>query len=202
MQLCSRLRVRLRRSSLGRVVSAMVVAGGVCVALGGCGGASASGGKGTLVVYSAQHPETTAALVAAFTKQTGIKVLLKNDDEDVLTAQLEQEGSRSPADVFFTENSNWLQQLDAKGLLAGVNASTPARVPSRDNAANGKWLGCPGAKRAHLQPQPKARRLSCRPRPWTWPTRATRACWSCRRPRPTSGRSSARSSAPTGARLR
>ena len=34
----------------------MVVAGGVCVALGGCGGASASGGKGTLVVYNAQHP--------------------------------------------------------------------------------------------------------------------------------------------------
>ncbi len=144
MQLCSRLRVRLRRSSLGRAVSAMVAAGSVCVALCGCGGASASGGKGTLVVYSAQHPETAAALVAAFTKQTGIKVLLKNDDEDVLTAQLEQEGSRSPADVFFTENSNWLQQLDAKGLLAGVNASTLARVPSRDNAANGKWLGVSG----------------------------------------------------------
>jgi iron(III) transport system substrate-binding protein len=122
----------------------VIVAGGACVALGGCGGASAAGDKGTLVVYSAQHPETTAALVAAFTKQTGIKVLLKNGDEDVLTAQLQQEGSRSPADVCFTENSNWLQQLDDKGLLAGVDASTLARVPSRDNAANGEWLGVSG----------------------------------------------------------
>ena len=144
MQLCRCLPVRLRRSSLAHVASAMVVAGGACLALGGCGGASASGGQGSLVVYSAQHPETTAALVAAFTKQTGIKVLLKNDDEDLLTAQLAQEGSRSPADVFFTENSNWLQQLDDKGLLAGVDASTLARVPSRDNAANGKWLGVSG----------------------------------------------------------
>jgi iron(III) transport system substrate-binding protein len=144
MQSCRRLPVRRRWSELGRAVSAAVVVGGACVALAGCGGASASGGKGTLVIYSAQHPETTAALVAAFTKQTGIKVQLKNDDEDVLTAQLEQEGSRSPADVFFTENSNWLQQLDDKGLLAGVDSSTLAQVPSRDNAANGKWLGVSG----------------------------------------------------------
>jgi iron(III) transport system substrate-binding protein len=96
------------------------------------------------VIYSAQHPETTAAIVAAFTKQTGIEVQLKNDDEDVLTAQIEQEGDRSPADVFFTENSNWLQQLDDKGLLGSVDSSTLAQVPGRDNAANGKWLGVSG----------------------------------------------------------
>ncbi|MFZ1994320.1 MAG: extracellular solute-binding protein [Solirubrobacteraceae bacterium] len=115
-----------------------------CVALTGCGGASGSGGKGTLVIYSAQHPETTAAIVAAFTKQTGIEVLLKNGDEDVLSAQLEQEGSRSPADVFYTENSNWLEQLADRGLLAHVDATTLARVPRRDNAATGKWLGVSG----------------------------------------------------------
>jgi iron(III) transport system substrate-binding protein len=144
MQLFSRRLGRLRRGVVGRVVLPGLIAAGACAALAGCGGATASGGKGTLVIYSAQHPETTAALVAAFSKQTGIKVLLKNDDEDVLTAQLEQEGSRSPADVFFTENSNWLQQLDDKGMLANVDSSTLARVPGRDNAANGKWLGVSG----------------------------------------------------------
>jgi iron(III) transport system substrate-binding protein len=121
-----------------------LMAAGVCAALTGCAGSSASGGKGTLVIYSAQHPETTAAMVAAFTKQTGIAVQLKNGDEDVLTAQLQQEGRRSPADIFFTENSNWLQQLDDKGLLASVATSTLARVPSRDNAANGNWVGVSG----------------------------------------------------------
>jgi iron(III) transport system substrate-binding protein len=115
-----------------------------CLALAGCGGSSGSSGKGTLVIYSAQHPETTASIVAAFTKQTGIKVLLKNDDEDVLTAQLEQEGSRSPADIFYTENSNWLAQLDDRGMLAKVPAATLGEVPSRDSAANGGWLGVSG----------------------------------------------------------
>jgi len=144
MQLYRRLPGRLRRSASARLLCAGMTTAGACVALAGCGGSSGSGGNGTLVIYSAQHPETTASIVAAFTKQTGIKVQLKNDDEDVLTAQLQQEGSRSPADVFFTENSNWLQQLDDKGLLAGVDASTLSRVPSRDNAANGKWLGVSG----------------------------------------------------------
>ncbi len=144
MQLCRRLPARPRRPAWARRLGAGLVTAGVCVALAGCAGASGSGGKGTLVVYSAQHPETTAAIAAAFTKQTGIAVQLKNDSEDVLTAQLQQEGSRSPADVFYTENSNWLQQLDDKGMLAGVDASTLARVPSRDNAANGKWLGVSG----------------------------------------------------------
>src|ERR1700722_10937403 len=126
----------------GRVVRLVVVAGLSGLGLIGCGGSS--NGRNVLVLYSAQHPETTAAIVQAFAKQTGIKVLLKNDDEDVLTAQLEEEGSRSPADVFYTENSNWLQQLDGRGMLAKVAASTLARVPARDNATNGDWLGVSG----------------------------------------------------------
>jgi iron(III) transport system substrate-binding protein len=135
---------RSRTTARRRRLPAAIVATGLAgVALAGCG-SSAGSGKGTLVLYSAQHPETTAAIVAAFTKQTGIKVLVKNDDEDVLTAQIEQEGARSPADVFYTENSNWLVQLDQRGMLAPVHAATLARVPARDSATNGGWLGVSG----------------------------------------------------------
>ena len=69
------------------------------------------------------------ALIKAFTSRTGIQVRVKSNDEDVLTAQLEQAGNRSPADLFYTENSNWLQQLDDRGFLAQVDASTLANVP-------------------------------------------------------------------------
>ena len=127
------------------------------LAISACGGSSSSssstsaGGSGdpsgssqTLTLYNAQHEETTTALVKAFTARTGIKVRVKSDDESVLTAQIEQEGSRSPADVFYTENSNWLQQLDDRGLLARVDASTLADVPAADSATNGNWLGVSG----------------------------------------------------------
>jgi iron(III) transport system substrate-binding protein len=134
---------RGHRSTGARLGLSLLMIGLISMALAACGSSSSSG-KGTLVIYSAQHPETTAAIVAAFTKQTGIKVQLKNDDEDVLTAQIEQEGSHSPADVFYTENSNWLQQLGQRSMLAAVPASTLARVPHRDSATNGDWLGVSG----------------------------------------------------------
>jgi iron(III) transport system substrate-binding protein len=66
---------------------------------------------------------------------------VKNDDEDVLTAQIEQEGSRSPADVFYTENSNWLQQLADRHLLSSVDSATLASVPTQDSATDGDWVG-------------------------------------------------------------
>ena len=132
----------IRRVALAAVSSCAAAL--VLVACGGSGGSSGSGDPGTLTLYSAQHPETTSALVAAFTRKTGIKVRVKSDDEDVFTAQIEQEGSHSPADVFLTENSNWLAQLDDKGLLAKVSRSTLAEVPARDSASNGDWLGVSG----------------------------------------------------------
>lgn len=121
------------------VGTALALLGGLAVA-GPATSASAKS-NGTLILYSAQHAQTTDALVAAFEHETGIKVKVEADDEDVLTAQIEQEGSRSPADVFYTENSNWLQQLDDRGMLAPVNSSTLANVPKQDSATNGDWLG-------------------------------------------------------------
>ncbi|MGH9127263.1 MAG: extracellular solute-binding protein [Acidimicrobiales bacterium] len=113
----------------------------ILAVLSGCSGGSSSGAGPTITLYNAQHEQTTNALIAAFTAQTGIRVRVDSNSEDVLTAQIEQEGSRSPADVVYTENSNWLQQLDGKSLLAPVDPATLANVPTVDSAANGDWVG-------------------------------------------------------------
>lgn len=114
----------------------------VAVLLCGCGIAATSNSSSTtLTLYSAQHQQTTDAMIAAFTKQTGIKVKVANNDEDVLTAQITQEGDLSPADVFYTENSNWLEQLNRQGLLVKVDPAALASVPKGDSAANGDWAG-------------------------------------------------------------
>jgi iron(III) transport system substrate-binding protein len=107
----------------------------------GCSSSSGSSGSQTITLYNAQHEQTTDALITAFTQQTGIKVKVRSDGEDVLTAQLEQEGSKSPADVFYTENSPWLAQLDEKHLLAPVDATTMQQVPATDSASTGDWIG-------------------------------------------------------------
>jgi iron(III) transport system substrate-binding protein len=110
------------------------------LALAVCGCAGGSSGT-TITLYSAQHEQTTDAMIAAFTKQTGIHVRVEQNDEDVLTAQLEEEGELSPADVFYTENSNWLEQLNRQGMLAKIDPSTLAAIPMQDNAVDGDWVG-------------------------------------------------------------
>jgi iron(III) transport system substrate-binding protein len=105
-------------------------------------GTTGSTGAGvTITLYSGQHEETTDALVKAFEKQTGVNVKVRNDDEDVLTQQIAQEGSRSPADVFYTENSPPLMTLEAKGLLSPIDPATLAEVPARFNSPTGHWVG-------------------------------------------------------------
>jgi iron(III) transport system substrate-binding protein len=114
-------------------VAATVLAG---VALAAC-----SGGSGdSITLYNGQHPQTTAALVSAFERQTGITVNVRSGDEGALADQILAEGSHSPADVFVTENSPALWILQEHGLLAKTAASTLSQVPSRYSSPEGDWV--------------------------------------------------------------
>jgi len=95
----------------------------------------------TITLYSGQHPQTVDALVAGFTKATGINVAVRSGDEDQLTDQIIEEGTRSPADVVYTENSLPLEALAFRHLLAPVDPATLARVPAKYNSPTGNWVG-------------------------------------------------------------
>ena len=66
---------------------------------------------------------------------------VRSDDEDTLADEIVTEGSHSPADVIYTENSPALEYLQGKGLLAPVEPSTLAHTPSKYNSPQGDWLG-------------------------------------------------------------
>ena len=59
----------------------------------------------------------------------------------MLADQIVTEGSHSPADVFFTENSPPLEYLASKNLLAPILPSTLANTPAKYNSPDGKWVG-------------------------------------------------------------
>ena len=124
-------------TSRNRLLAAALVALG-CV-LAGCGGSSC--GSNAITLYNGQHEQTTDSLVSRFEKLTSINVCIRNDDEDVLAAQIKAEGSNSPADVIYTENSPALEYLQRNGLLAPVEPSTLAHTPSRYNSPQGDWVG-------------------------------------------------------------
>jgi iron(III) transport system substrate-binding protein len=114
-----------------------------CGLLTACGTASGTDAQ-TITLYSGQHEQTAEALVAAFEKETGITVNIRSDDEDSLADQIVTEGSHSPADVFYTENSPPLESLQAKGLLAKVDPSTLSHTPAKYNSPAGDWVGVSG----------------------------------------------------------
>jgi iron(III) transport system substrate-binding protein len=93
-------------------------------------------------MYSGQHEQTTTALVAAFEKQDpSIKISVRSNDEGTLAQQIQQEGSRSPADLFYAENSPALEVLQEKGLLAPAPAAALGAIPAKYDSPQGDWVG-------------------------------------------------------------
>jgi iron(III) transport system substrate-binding protein len=94
-----------------------------------------------IVVYNAQHESLTQAWAEGFTKETGVKVTLRNGGDSELGNQIVQEGAASPADVFLTENSPAMALVDQAGLFAPIEPATLAQVPEGFKPADGKWIG-------------------------------------------------------------
>ncbi|BBJ66542.1 MULTISPECIES: iron ABC transporter substrate-binding protein [Enterobacter] len=94
-----------------------------------------------IVVYNAQHENLVKSWVDGFTKETGIKVTLRNGDDSELGNQLVQEGSASPADVFLTENSPSMVLVDNANLFAPLDPDTLKQVPAEYRPAHGRWIG-------------------------------------------------------------
>jgi iron(III) transport system substrate-binding protein len=95
----------------------------------------------SITLYNGQHEQTTALLVSAFEKHTGVKVKTRSSDEVELGNQIVQEGSNSPADVFYTENTPVLEHLREESLLAPIEPSTLAAIPARYSSSQGDWVG-------------------------------------------------------------
>ena len=95
----------------------------------------------SLVVYNGQHEQLVNLLVKDFQQQSGVSVKVRNGEGPELAAQLLKEGTASPADVYFTENSPELMLLQEKNLLAKVNPNALSAVPTRFNSPAGLWLG-------------------------------------------------------------
>ncbi|MFE6610967.1 iron ABC transporter substrate-binding protein [Amycolatopsis sp. NPDC057786] len=125
-----------RRSALAVVGVVVSLAAGAC----GAGADDAAGG-GSLTLYNAQHEDLVKTLVDGFTRETGIKVDIRNGKDFELANQLVQEGAASPADVFVTENSPAMSLVDGKGLFAKIDDPTLGQVPADFIPSSRNWIG-------------------------------------------------------------
>ena len=125
------------------------LAGASVLALAACGGSTtpatstgaAGGSADAITVYNAQHDSLTQAWADEFTKETGIKVTIRPGSDLELSNQIIAEGAKSPADVFLTENSPAMTQVENAGLFADTSATIQKLVPAQYRPSTNKWTG-------------------------------------------------------------
>lgn len=103
--------------------------------------AQSSADSNTLVIYNAQHVTLTQAWVDSFSRETGIKVIVRNGGDAEMANQIVQEGANSPADIFLTENSPAMALVDNAKLFAPLDPATVAQVPAEFQPNHGRWIG-------------------------------------------------------------
>ncbi|MET3720566.1 iron ABC transporter substrate-binding protein [Arthrobacter sp. UYEF21] len=139
--------MKIRNSALAGIALAATAALGL-TACGGSTTPAATGSassdakpSGEITVYNAQHESLTQEWVDAFTAETGVKVTLRQGSDTELSNQIVQEGAASPADVFLTENSPAMAQVENEGLFADVDKATVDQVPAEFRPSTNKWTG-------------------------------------------------------------
>lgn len=96
---------------------------------------------GPIVVYSGRSENLVGPLLEAFTASTGIEVQVKYGNTPELAATILEEGARSPADLFFSQDGGALGALSQAGLLTKLPDELLAQVDSRFRSRQGEWIG-------------------------------------------------------------
>jgi iron(III) transport system substrate-binding protein len=126
---------------------------GGLLALGGTACGSAQGEQGSagsdekITVYSGRSESLVKPVLDDFQEATGITVEVRYGDTAAMAAQLQEEGDRSPAEVFLAQDAGALGAVAEQGLFARLPDEVLDRVPVvyRDDA--GEWVGVTGRVR-------------------------------------------------------
>lgn len=102
-----------------------------------------------ITVYNGQHKEAAKAVAEAFTQATGIKVTLNSAKSEQLAGQLKEEGDKTPADVFYSEQTAPFAVLSEAGLLEPLSADTIKQTAHEGVplAPNKDWIALSGRSR-------------------------------------------------------
>jgi iron(III) transport system substrate-binding protein len=98
-----------------------------------------------LVIYSGREKELVEPLYERFEEESGIDVEVRYADSSALAAQLQEEGERSPADVFYAQDAGAIGAIEP--LLAQLPAELLDRVPAAFRDVEGRWTGVTGRAR-------------------------------------------------------
>ncbi|MGW4823115.1 iron ABC transporter substrate-binding protein [Streptomyces sp. NPDC004227] len=140
----------MRRPS-ARQITALAAAGLLLPALAACGSDDGSAGAGNgdsaLVIYSGRNEKLVKPLLDELEKAVGSKVEVRYGDSAELAAQILEEGHRTKAGLFFSQDAGALGALSKQGILQKLPPATLDKVDKAYRGSDGDWVGLSGRVR-------------------------------------------------------
>jgi iron(III) transport system substrate-binding protein len=119
-------------AALAAMAAALTLAGGA---------ATAPKQAQSLTIYSGRDEALVKPIMERFTRETGIELRVRYASSVSLATALIEEGSNSPADVFWATEPGTLGLVAARGLLKRLPQRTIGKVPSRFSTRSRRWVG-------------------------------------------------------------
>ncbi|HJW60815.1 MAG TPA: iron ABC transporter substrate-binding protein [Actinomycetota bacterium] len=127
---------------MSRKTAVVAVALLLALATAGC-----SDSRDAMTIYSGRTQNLIGPLLEQFNKETGIAIDVKYGDSAELALLLDEEGDRTPADIFLSQSPGATGFLAGKGRLAQLDAAVLDKVDQRFRNADGRWVGISGRQR-------------------------------------------------------
>ncbi|KAA0875489.1 iron ABC transporter substrate-binding protein [Nitrincola tapanii] len=101
----------------------------------------------SLTLYSGRGEAMVQPIIQQFEKESGIKVNVRYGDTAQLAVLLQEEGARSPADVYWGQDAGAMGALSNAGLLAPLPESIYKDLPGIFTSKTGQWVAASGRSR-------------------------------------------------------
>ena len=100
-----------------------------------------------LTIYSGRQIDLIGPILERFAEERGVDIEVRDGTTAELALLIEEEGDRSPADVFLSQSPGAVAYLDGLGRLSDLSQSVLDAVPEEDRAPDGQWVGLTGRVR-------------------------------------------------------
>lgn len=108
----------------------------------GCSSDSAQSDQvSELTIYSGRSENFISPFFTQWSEQTGIKLNVRYGDSAELAAQILEEGTNSPADLFLAQDAGSLGAVTAANLFTPLSAEIASQIPAKFSQAERNWVG-------------------------------------------------------------